>query len=282
MKIDVTISTKNNAKTIGRVIESVRAHLPYNRIILIDDSNDTTPEIARNLGASVYRVEGKLGVKRTMQAKLAQTEWIASIDSDIFVYENWWPEMSKYIGLPMVTSIHGYLESAFKDFFQSYEHYTKFCAQFRTTLTRRSGMIGNSLIKKDALLLCEQDLAHVHAGEDTVIGRVLKNKGHRFIEVRIPVGFHHHDDPIAHHMMAYHRAGQSTKSNQGALVSPLSITRFMLLQGVQLGLFSFAERKFDPQLIRFMIHMSLLYYAGIRNKTTLQTAVEEAVRKAYR
>ena len=53
MKIDVTIATKNNEDTIKKCIESIKKNIPYNNIILIDDSDDRTPEIAISLGAKV-------------------------------------------------------------------------------------------------------------------------------------------------------------------------------------------------------------------------------------
>lgn len=270
MKIDVTIATKNNQDTIGEVLKAIKLYIPYNRIILVDDSNDRTPEIARELGAHVYRVEGKLGIKRIMQAKLAETEFIASIDSDIVVYPNWFSELERHIRADGVASCSGQLDSDFKRVFNDYQEYMKFCSKFRMFFTRRSGVIGNVLIRRECLLLCEPYLQLVHAGEDTVIGKVMKKHGYRHVGSDASVGFHWHKDAFAHHRMAYQRAGESARMIRGRMKRLLIGGRFIAVQAAQLTCFTLMKRSFKGELLRYMYYMTMLYLSGLQDAAKLR------------
>jgi glycosyltransferase involved in cell wall biosynthesis len=270
MKIDVTIASRNNQDTIEKVLKSIQKYLPYNNIILIDDSNDKTPEIARNFGAQVYRVEGRLGQKRIMQAKLATTEWIACIDSDVVLYPNWFAELHRYIKDNKVSSCSGHLESSFSNSFSVYQNYMRFCSGFRMRLTNRLGAMSNVLMRRDCLLSCETHLQNVHAGEDTVIGRILKNQGYHHVLINNTVGFHWHKDAFAHHRMAYRRAGESAGMVRNLLDKVLITIRFLLLQVTQLTLFSIKTMSFESMLIRYMYYLSLLYLSGLHNSEQIR------------
>lgn len=271
MKIDVTIATKNNQDTIGDVIKAIKKYLPYNKIIVVDDSDDRTPEIARELGAQVHRIEGLLGVKRIMQAKLADTEWIACIDSDILVYPNWYSELHKHIAENNVASVSGYLDSDFGKAFPVYEDYMKFCSSLRLIITRRMGAIGNTLLKRDSLLLCEPYLKNIHAGEDTIIGIVFKKNNFRHVTVTRSVGFHWHKDAFAHHRMAYRRAGESARMSRGYADRMLLTGRFLLLQSIQLTLFTMKKMSLNGVLLRYMYYISLLYLSGLHDADQLRS-----------
>lgn len=282
MKIDVTIATKNNCDSIEKVITAVKSFIPYNEIILVDDSSDLTPQIGTMLGARVYNIEGLIGHKRIMQAKLSKTEWIACIDSDVFVYPNWWEEMSKHIGIRNIASVHGYLESDFKNLFPEYELYTKFCSALRSKIVHRIGSFSNLIIRREALLMCEDSLRGVHAGEDTIIGKVLKKKGYDYAVVRAPVGFHWHKDPIQHHVMAYYRAGESMRmrKRKTILATLPDILRFLILQLTQLALFNLINYKFYTKLNRFIFHLSLLYISGLTNSQDLRHKVIQGIKSS--
>ena len=92
-------------------------------------------------------------------------EWIASIDSDIFVYHNWWEEIHKHIH-ENVGGISGFINSDFEKILPMYEKYTKFFSLRRYEKTGRGGTIGNVLIKRKLILQMKEDLTKVHAGED--------------------------------------------------------------------------------------------------------------------
>lgn len=260
--IDVTIATKNSAATIVQCIESIKTNLPHRRLIVLDDSDDSTPDLARACGAEVHHVPGLLGMKRYMQAALADTDWIASIDSDITVYPNWWPSISQPIS-DDVGAINGWLDSDFSSSFPAYDKYTKFVSAWRYRALGHGGAIGNTLIRRRILLALREQLMPVHAGEDFLIGQAIRDARLRWVVVPAPVGFHHHQDALAHHRMAYLRAGRSIVINKGrvrALRHFWSTPARFLLNYVR---FSWHTRRLDARLFFFLSQLHGLTLRGL-------------------
>lgn len=79
--ITVLIITKNEEDVIGDCIRSVKPLA--DEIIVVDDSEDSTPEIAERLGAKVVKNKFKnFSDQRNLAASLAHEPWIFYIDSD--------------------------------------------------------------------------------------------------------------------------------------------------------------------------------------------------------
>lgn len=258
-KVDVTIATKNNEDTIKKCIESIKENLPYNNIILIDDSSDRTPEIAKSLGAIVYHAPFLLGKKRYLQAKLSETEWIVSIDSDVFVFSNWWEDLSKEIRTNVIM-INGFLESDFERIFPSYENFTKFCTINNIKKTGHGCTMGNNLIKRNALLNLKYELSNVHAGEDSLIGHKIDDSNFKWITVQKITGFHYHQDPMKHHLMAYYRQGSSIIQKEGIKGLIKIFSAFFNIQFSWI-LYTFHYRNIDIKLCKFLLS---LYYEMIK------------------
>lgn len=227
MKIDVTIATKNSSKTIAKCIQCIKSFIPYNRIIVIDGSQDETPKIAQRLGCEVYHLPSLLGEIRLKQAELAETPWIASIDLDVFVYPNWWREVSQFLKQPNVGAISGYLDSSIASILPDYDKFTKYrTMQLRKIIGIGSG--GNTLIRRE-LLQCTELLKKVHAGEDGIIGRFVRKKGYRWITVEKPIAFHFHEDPIAHMKNEYRWMGVSKRIRFGFPLGILQVLKTPLM-----------------------------------------------------
>lgn len=82
MTLSVLILAKNEEKNIKDCIESAKF---ADEIIVIDDfSDDTTKEIAENLGAKVYQraLNGDFGAQQTFAIEKATGEWIFILDAD--------------------------------------------------------------------------------------------------------------------------------------------------------------------------------------------------------
>lgn len=89
-RIAFILPTKNEAKTIGPLIRDLRELCSHegwaSEIIVVDDSDDETPAIARELGATVLS-GGKIGLGHALfiglkTAKSGNFEWIFSLDTD--------------------------------------------------------------------------------------------------------------------------------------------------------------------------------------------------------
>lgn len=82
MKVSVVMPTKNEEKNIGQLVEECREVIPDCEIIVVDDSNDKTPEIAKKLGCKV--IEGVRGYGRAYIEgfKVAKGDYIVTLDAD--------------------------------------------------------------------------------------------------------------------------------------------------------------------------------------------------------
>ena len=81
-KLSVTIITLNEEKNITRCLDSIKEIA--DEIIVVDSgSKDKTVEIAKKYRAKVfYRKFGNYASQKNFAARLAQSEWILSLDAD--------------------------------------------------------------------------------------------------------------------------------------------------------------------------------------------------------
>jgi glycosyltransferase involved in cell wall biosynthesis len=91
MKLSAVIITKNEEDIIADCIDSVSF---CDEVILVDSSDDNTPEIAKKMGAHVYTLENKnFAERRNAGLEKARGEWILYVDAD----ERVTPELKKEI-----------------------------------------------------------------------------------------------------------------------------------------------------------------------------------------
>jgi glucosyl-3-phosphoglycerate synthase len=85
--VAVIIPAKNEAATIGAVLEAVRHHVDFvDELVVVDDhSNDDTSTVANHHGAKVLHLEGRGGKGEAMKAGLAATsaKLVVFLDADV-------------------------------------------------------------------------------------------------------------------------------------------------------------------------------------------------------
>lgn len=260
-KVDVIVPTKNNEDTIEKCLEAIKKYLPYNNIIIIDDSTDKTPEIAKNLGVVVHTETASLGQKRYLQGKLSTTEWIASIDSDIFVYSNWWSTMSQNIK-DDVGIISACVEGSIIEYLPAYDHFTKWKSLKSYNKTNKCATAGNNLIRKDLLMSCTC-LNKVRFAEDAVLIEHIMDKGYNCALNKNITGFHYQRDPISHIKTSYRRMGEEyihrkdyIKAFANILAQPFFITYDWLT-------YNFYTKKMNFDLYKFLIKLYFEMLKGI-------------------
>jgi glycosyltransferase involved in cell wall biosynthesis len=253
-KIDVTVATKNSAKTIERCLQSIRENVPVKRLVVVDtESIDGTREVAKRYGALVVDEPGKLGRVRLTQANYCETKWIAFVDSDIYVYPSWWHEVSKFAS-PGVGMVSGFADARINKL-PIYDVYLKY-------LARRQGTVAfsNTLVMRELIIECAKSLQAVHAGEDDIVARHIRSKGLSI--VTIPKRLCLHDkDPVGAHPRDYFRAGQSLRIRWGQW--GLVVCMFSLRTAVTNWLhFSVDSRRASARLLGFLIVLWLWMLAG--------------------
>ena len=209
--IDVTVATMNSSSTLEKCLQSILAHVPVRELIVVDGgSADGTIEIARKYGARVLYEHGLLGKVRYAQACACKTTWIAYVDSDIYLYKDWWAKVSKCVDDQTVGMVLGFADLEIGELPQ-YDTFLKYkAAKFGTEA------LSNTLIRRKMVLECEGELQTVHVGEDSLIAKHLLKSGYRI--VTIPQKLCFHDKPIIEsHPPAYYRAGQSIRHSNGII-----------------------------------------------------------------
>ncbi|KAB0495716.1 glycosyltransferase [Pseudomonas vancouverensis] len=94
-RISIVIPMYNEARHIARTLLAAQlaadaANLECELIVVDNGSSDQGPQIARQFGAQVLVLPGLLiGALRNRGAQLATGEWLAFIDADVEMPENW-------------------------------------------------------------------------------------------------------------------------------------------------------------------------------------------------
>ncbi|MFX0096365.1 MAG: glycosyltransferase family 2 protein, partial [Candidatus Hodarchaeota archaeon] len=84
--IDVVIPTKNSGQTLDLCIRGIKNHIPYGRIIVIDDySEDDTLDIAQKHECFIVKSRAKYSLKLRQGAWFTKGQYFMIVDSDVIV-----------------------------------------------------------------------------------------------------------------------------------------------------------------------------------------------------
>ncbi len=110
--VSVVVPVYNSEDTIGACLESI-FNLDYPKekleVIVVDDSNDSTPEIVKKFNVNHVRFNKRIGIgyARRIGVEKAKGELSASTDSDCRVEPNWLKELTKHFERPEVGGVGG-------------------------------------------------------------------------------------------------------------------------------------------------------------------------------
>lgn len=91
MDVDVAVCTYNSEKYLDRCLKSIRRHIPFKRLIVVDHySTDRTIDIAKNHGAEIYFENVGVGYARQLAIDRSNAEFILFVDSDVVFYDGVW------------------------------------------------------------------------------------------------------------------------------------------------------------------------------------------------
>jgi glycosyltransferase involved in cell wall biosynthesis len=155
--VDVIVRTRNSEDFLRECLQSVLDDVPVRRIIVIDNgSTDKTIEIASSFEkVDIYvKPDLNLGQATKYGFSIAETEWVAVIDSDIVLRKGWYENMRTYMDLS--DAVGGC----------RIDHYG-----FDVPV---DAMFGQTLLKREPVLNLELDLPF---GEDAAIIYNFKKQG---------------------------------------------------------------------------------------------------------
>lgn len=204
-QIDVCVVEKNSSRTLAKCLSAIKQNLPGMGLIVLDDhSSDESASIARKFTNKVFTVSGVLGAVRYEAAKRATGRWIIFIDSDVYVYPNWWRKVRDFLHdnkVGWVTGLHDYpcILPLWKEY-----HDNIFMRHGATAFS-------NTALRRDLLLDCKE-IKLVHGGEDWVVKLHIMNQGMRAITLTDKLSYHDNEN-LSGYFKAYFRWGQSYRLN---------------------------------------------------------------------
>lgn len=208
-KLTISIATRNSESTIGRCLDCVIKVIPQKLIadiIVVDnDSADSTIAILKTYRMKfplirIVRQSGLLGAVRARQAEESKSEWIAIVDSDVYLYPQWWEEVSKFLYRRDVGLVAGILEGWYSEPYRSF---------FEWQSKRIGGAaLSNTLIKRHLVMAVSKGLARVHGSEDLFIYESVRRAGLKTVGIKKILGFHEGDRDDLLQIKSI-RAGQS-------------------------------------------------------------------------
>ena len=100
-RLAIIVPVLNEADNLPRLVKSLRLHLPSSlstQLIVVDNgSTDGTFELAKSLGAEVYRSGGAVASARNKGARKASSSVLAFLDADVEITESWGAEIEQTI-----------------------------------------------------------------------------------------------------------------------------------------------------------------------------------------
>ena len=203
-KLSVVLATRNEKENIKRCLKSVDG-LAHEIVVVDESSEDNTRDIARKLGAKVFKVKHEEIFHKTKQKALdlAKGDWILQLDADEVVSEELAKEIKNIVKLTDEEIANRNMNSKKKRLFDRHQH----------LLENRDGKVGKDSGEVAAFFLPRKNyflgkpLMHGGAYPDGVIRLVKKGKArfpsksvHEQIEIDGQVSWlendlEHHDSP---------------------------------------------------------------------------------------
>jgi glycosyltransferase involved in cell wall biosynthesis len=168
-RVDVIMRTKNSAEMLKQSLDSIFQEIPVRKVIIVDGgSTDDTIKIASQYeNVEIYhKPELNLGQATQFGFRVAETEWIAVIDSDIILKNGWYSQMSEYMNESDA------VEGSRIDYYR---------VKWVQDLTKvKYGVFGQTLIRRKHLENLNLDLQQ---GEDAAIKYYFDQNGLRWKKV---------------------------------------------------------------------------------------------------
>ncbi|UCE95795.1 MAG: glycosyltransferase [Candidatus Bathyarchaeota archaeon] len=111
-KFDLVMWTRNGAKTLPFVLKRISEVIPdecvNNRVVVDDQSNDKTVEIAESYGWNVVLNEGTgISDGANTALKHVNSEYFISFEQDLLLSSDWWEKIPSYLENPNVAAASG-------------------------------------------------------------------------------------------------------------------------------------------------------------------------------
>lgn len=170
-KIDAVVAVKNEAFKLQICCRELLKKVPINNlIIVVGESKDNTLEIANKYADIVVEDENKgIGYARSLGLEKVETEYYASIDSDVIISKDWYSWCRNTIQKPRVAACEGYPRPLG----------ARYAKCQRLDLKHPYCSLGNTMLKTHVIR--EVGMPLVAFGEDHVLKERLESRGYNWM-----------------------------------------------------------------------------------------------------
>jgi glycosyltransferase involved in cell wall biosynthesis len=179
MKIDVVIAVKNDASKLNTCCTELMKKVPINNlIIVVGRSKDNTLETANKYANIIIEDENKgIGHARSLGLEKVETDYYASIDSDVIISGSWYNWCIRTIKKPRVGACEGFQYPIGTNFQKVLTMWSK---EWRKDLTHIiGGSLGNTMLRTD--IVREVGMPFERSWEDIALRKRLVSKGYRWV-----------------------------------------------------------------------------------------------------
>jgi len=171
MKIDVVIVVKNEAFKLQMCCKELLKRVPLNNlIIIVGKSKDNTLVTAQKYANIILEDENKgVGYARRLGLEKVETEYYASVDSDVILSRDWFSWCINTIQKPRVAACEGYPRPLGA-------HYAELQ---RFGLMQGYCSLGNTMLR--AHVVREVEMPLVCWGEDYALKERLESRGYNWV-----------------------------------------------------------------------------------------------------
>jgi len=273
IKLDFTIAVRNSESTIGRCISSIINSVPdenIHHIIVVDNgSTDKTISIIKQFAEKNKKIRllfesGRLGKVRLVQAEMCDTEYVAYIDSDVYLNKLWLPEMSKNMN-ERSGFVVARLGMAYSEPYRS----------FLTWSLSKFGCvaIGCTIVKRQLVLDKAEELGKLHAAlEDVVIYNHAKKLGYECVYVDDNLLGDHEGDSDGILEIKHKRAGNSFRIAKGFFAALLNSFKLFVTNPTKVVLYSTENRVSLHDflhLLKIQLILAFRFLDGVVSKNTI-------------
>jgi len=250
ISFDVVIPTKNSIRTIKECLKALfSSDVPVNNVFVIDKGNDSTAEIAEEMGCISIMSNANYSQALRLGASLCETSYFMILDSDILIHPKFYTRLKHRINENFICKGTFYDHIAWKSLANHF-----FTRRRKEICGLDAAFVNRTIFLK---LTEDWDRGLIDAGGDTLLFRRCKERG-------IPA--YQDPDLVNLHLVGSYRRylNQTYWYGKSARISRLySWTYFFkrFYRGFILG-FKYAFRYRDLRYFPFMIWEGVHYLLG--------------------
>ena len=178
-EVDVIVCTRNSEATLEECLQSIKENIPYHRLIVVDGmSSDETCRIAKRFGAEIHSEALGLSYARELGIALTDCPFLAYVDSDVVITENWYAAVMSELQEPTVGSAQGFLVPLDRERRQFFEFWHKIIKG-----KKEGFQTHNTIIRTEAVKDWHPGIL-TNYYEFTLLANHIRSKGYRIVEVK--------------------------------------------------------------------------------------------------